>query len=52
MRRGLELLPDSASRISPSKARLVARAVAAARARALQPFSQGEDLKPEEGSLT
>ena len=52
VRRGLELLPDSASKISPSKARLVRRAVAAARARALQPFSQGEDLKGDEGSVT
>jgi hypothetical protein len=52
VRRGLELLPDSASKISPSKARLVARAVVAARARALLPFSQGEKLDGEEGSLT
>ena len=51
-RRGLELLPDPASKISPSKKRLVARAVSAARARALLPFSQGEDLKGDEGSLT
>jgi hypothetical protein len=52
--RGLKLLPDSASKISPFKQRhgLVARAVSAARALALQPFSQGEDLKGEEGSLT
>jgi hypothetical protein len=39
VRRGLELLPDSSSKISPSKARLVARAVVEARARALLPFS-------------
>jgi hypothetical protein len=52
VRRGLELLPESASKISPSKARLVRRAVSAARARALLPFSQGEDLKGDEGSLT
>ena len=52
VRRGLELLPDSASKISPSKARLVRRAVARARARALQPFSQGGDLSGDEGSLT
>jgi hypothetical protein len=52
VRRGLELLPDTAAKISPSKARLVARAVVAARARALQPFSQGEKLDGEEGSLT
>jgi hypothetical protein len=50
--RGLELLPGSASKISPSKLRLVALAVSAARARALQPFAQDEDLKGEEGSLT
>jgi hypothetical protein len=37
--RGLELLPDSSSKISPSKALLVARAVVAAHARALLPFS-------------
>jgi hypothetical protein len=52
MRRCLELLPDSASKISPSKARLAARAVSAVRARALQPFLHGEDLKGDEGSLT
>jgi hypothetical protein len=52
VRRGLELLPDSASKISPSKARLVRRAVSAARARALLPFSQGGDLTGDEGSLT
>ena len=52
VRRGLELLPDSTSKISPSKARLVARAVVAARARALEPFSQGEKLDGDEGSLT
>ena len=50
--RGLELLPDDASEISPSKARLVARAVVAARARALEPFSQGEKLDGDEGGLT
>jgi hypothetical protein len=52
VRRGLELLPDAASKISPSKQRLVSRAVSAARARALEPFSQGEKLEGEEGSLT
>jgi len=52
VRRGLELLPDAASKISPSKARMAARAVAKARARALLPFSQGEDLSGDEGSLT
>ncbi len=36
VRRGLELLPDSASKISPSKARLVAREISAARVRALR----------------
>ena len=51
-RRGLELLPDPASKISPSKQRLVARAVSAARLRTLQPFSHGEKLDGEEGSLT
>ena len=50
VRRGLELHPDSASKISQSKARLVAWAVVAARARALLPFSQGEKLDGEEGS--
>jgi hypothetical protein len=49
---GLELLPDSASKIFPSKARLAARAVSVARTRALQPFSHGKDLKGDEGSLT
>ena len=52
VRRGLELLPDSAAKISPSKQRLVARAVSAARLRALQPFSHGEKLDGDEGSLT
>ena len=52
VRRGLELLPDAAVHISPSKNRLMARAVVAARARALQPFSQGEKLDGNEGSLT
>ena len=51
-RRGLELHSDPAAKISPSKARLVARAVVAARARALEPFSQGEKLDGDEGSLT
>lgn len=51
-RRGLELLPDPAAQISPSKQRLVARAVSAARLRTLQPFSHGEKLDGEEGSLT
>jgi hypothetical protein len=51
-RRGLELLPDPASKISPSKQRLVASAVSAARLRTLQPFSHGKKLDGEEGSLT
>jgi hypothetical protein len=50
--RCLELLPDYASKISPSKSRLVARAVVAARAQVLLPFSQGGKLDGEEGSLT
>jgi hypothetical protein len=52
--RGLELHPDPspAARISPSKQHLVQRVVSSARARALQPFSQGEKLNGEEGSLT
>jgi hypothetical protein len=52
VRRGLELHPDPAAKISPSKQRLVQRAVAAAHARELQPFTQGEILDGEEGSLT
>ena len=52
VRRGLVLLPDAAARISPSKARLVARAVVAARALALQQFLRGEKLDGNEGSLT
>jgi hypothetical protein len=52
VRRGLELHPDPATKISPSKQRLVQRTVAAAHAQALQPFSQGEKLDGEEGSLT
>jgi hypothetical protein len=53
VRRGLDLLPESAVKISPSKllVRLVQRAVSKARARTLEPFTQGEDLKGEEGSL-
>ena len=51
-RRGLQLHPDPAAQISPSKQRLVARAVSAARLRTLKPFSQGEKLDGEEGSLT
>ena len=52
VRRGTELLPDESGRISPSRVRLVHRAVTAHRARVLQPFSQGEKLNGEEGSLT
>jgi hypothetical protein len=51
VRRGLELHSDKAAKVSPGKQRLVARAVASARARALQPFTQGEQLRGEEGSL-
>jgi hypothetical protein len=51
-RRGLELLPYPASKISPSKQRLVARAVFAARLQILQPFSHGEKFDGEESSLT
>jgi hypothetical protein len=51
-RRGLELLPDPASKISPSKQRLVARAVSVARLRTLQPFSHDEKLDGEECCLT
>ena len=51
VRRGLELLPNPAAKISPSKQRLVQRAVARARARTLQPFTQGERLNGDEGSL-
>ncbi len=52
--RGVELplLADSASKFSPSKARLAARAVVAACALAFLPFSQGEKLEGEAGSLT
>ena len=52
VRRGLELLPDDASKVSPSKQRLVQRAVASARARVLQPFTRGEKLDGDQGSLT
>ena len=52
VRRGLELLPEAASKVSPSKQRLVQRAVASARARVLQPFSRGEKLDGDQGSLT
>ena len=51
VRRGLELLPNPAAKVSPSKQRLVQRAVARARARTLQPFTQGERLNCDEGSL-
>ncbi len=51
VRRGLDLLPESAVKISPSKLRLVQRAVGKAQARTLEPFTQGGDLKGEEGSL-
>ena len=51
VRRGIELLPDESVKISPSKARLVQRAVAKSRARVLLPFTKGEKLKGEEGSM-
>ena len=51
VRRGLDILPESAVKISPSKLRLVQRAVSKAQARTLEPFTQGDDLKGEEGSL-
>ena len=52
VRRGTQLLSDEAGRISPSKSRLVARAVTAHRSRVLEPFTQGEKLDGDEGSLT
>jgi hypothetical protein len=52
VRRGLELLDDEASKVSPSKQRMVQRAVARARARVLEPFTQGEKLDGDQGSLT
>jgi hypothetical protein len=52
VRRGTQLLPDESGRISPSRSRLVQRAVAAHRSRVLEPFTQGEKLDGEEGSLT
>ena len=51
VRRGIELLPDESVKISPSKLRLVRRAVAKSRARVLLPFSMGEKLKGDEGSM-
>jgi hypothetical protein len=51
VRHGLDLLPESAVKISPSKLRLVQRAVSKARARTLDPSTQGENLKGEKGSL-
>ena len=52
VRRGTQLLSDVSGRISPSKSRLVARAVTAHRTRVLEPFTQGEKVDDEEGSLT
>ena len=52
VRRGTQLLSDDSGRISPSRSRLVQRAVAAHRSRVLEPFTQGEKLDGEEGSLT
>jgi hypothetical protein len=51
VRRGLELHPDPAAKSYTSKQRRLAREVAAARLRALQPFYQGGKLDSEEGSL-
>ena len=51
VRRGLELHPDPMVKVSPSKQRMVQRAVARARAKALLPFTMGEELKGDEGSL-
>ena len=45
-RRGLELLPDYASKISPSKQRLVARAVSAARPRPILPSAHDLSSQP------
>ncbi len=53
VRRGTQLLSDVSGRISPSKSRLVARAVTAHRSRVLEPCTQGEKVDDEcEGSLT
>ena len=52
VRRGLDLLDDEASKVSPSKQRMVQRAVARARSRVLEPFTQGQKLDGEQGSLT
>ena len=51
VRRGLELHPDPMVKVSPSKQRMVQRAVARARAKALLPFTMGEEMKGDEGSL-
>ena len=51
VRRGLELHPDPMVKVSPTKQRMVQRAVARARAKALLPFTMGEELKGDEGSL-
>ena len=52
VRRGLDLLDDEASKVSPSKQRMVQRAVARARSRVLEPFTQGKKLDGDQGSLT
>jgi hypothetical protein len=52
VRRGLELRAQENEENSPSKRRLVQRAVAKARSRALEPFNQGERINGDEGSLT
>ena len=51
VRRGLELRPEPSAKVSPSKQRMVQRAVAKARAKELLPFTMGEELKGDEGSL-
>ena len=45
VRREIKLLPDESVKISPSKLRMVQRAVVKSRARVLLPFSMGEKLK-------
>ncbi len=48
---GLELHTYPTVKVSPSKQRKVQRAVAKAQARVLLPFTMGEELKGDEGSL-
>jgi hypothetical protein len=51
VRRGLDLHPDPAAKSYHSNQRRVAREVAAARLRALEPIFQGGKLDGEQGSL-